>query len=239
MVVCVIISEWQIYWCVLTVQTQARSTLSSTAQNAQCMTSKYRESDKRADGSYAFEWLSRYFDFIHWPFCAAPLKFECAYWHDWEQTWEVTGLGCCKVKNSKSQFLFSSLSQKIYKSHSNNEKVAKFGDRIPKLATCRWLSVTARSLAPTGGAEGEGPCDSFALHCTQGSPSLSVFDDTKKRCIPQKRYDGTFLWFWNRDFSKPRYTLKPVIIPCLIKGIVHPKKYSLIIYYSPSIYKPV
>ncbi len=28
-------------------------------QNDQCMTSKYRESDKRADGSYAFEWLSR------------------------------------------------------------------------------------------------------------------------------------------------------------------------------------
>ncbi len=33
-----------------------------------------RESDKRADGSYAFEWLSRYIDVIHWPFCAAPLK---------------------------------------------------------------------------------------------------------------------------------------------------------------------
>ncbi len=42
------------------------------------MTSKYRESDKRADGSYAFEWLSRYFDVIHWPFYAAPLKVECA-----------------------------------------------------------------------------------------------------------------------------------------------------------------
>ncbi len=28
-------------------------------QNDQCMTSKYRESDKRADRSYAFEWLSR------------------------------------------------------------------------------------------------------------------------------------------------------------------------------------
>ncbi len=30
-------------------------TLSGAAQNGQCMTSKYRESDKRADGSYAFE----------------------------------------------------------------------------------------------------------------------------------------------------------------------------------------
>ncbi len=29
------------------------------------MTSKYRDSDKRADGSYAFEWLSRYFDAIY------------------------------------------------------------------------------------------------------------------------------------------------------------------------------
>ncbi len=43
------------------------------------MTSKYRERDKRADGSYAFEWLSRYFDVIHWLFCAAPLKVERAY----------------------------------------------------------------------------------------------------------------------------------------------------------------
>ncbi len=34
----------------------------TVAQNGQCMTSKYRESDKRADGSYAFEW---YFDVIH------------------------------------------------------------------------------------------------------------------------------------------------------------------------------
>ncbi len=38
------------------------------------MTSMYRKSDKRADGSYAFEWLSSYFDIIHWPFYAAPLK---------------------------------------------------------------------------------------------------------------------------------------------------------------------
>ncbi len=38
------------------------------------MTSKYHESDKRKDRAYAFESLSRYFDVIHWPFCAAPLK---------------------------------------------------------------------------------------------------------------------------------------------------------------------
>ncbi len=43
----------------------ADSTLSGAAQTGQCMTSKYRESDKRTDGSYAFEWLSRYFDVIH------------------------------------------------------------------------------------------------------------------------------------------------------------------------------
>ncbi len=35
-----------------------------------------------ADETYAFEWLSRYFDILHWPFCAAPLKVECAYWLD-------------------------------------------------------------------------------------------------------------------------------------------------------------
>ncbi len=27
----------------------------------------------RADETYAFEWLSRYFDILHGPFCAAPL----------------------------------------------------------------------------------------------------------------------------------------------------------------------
>ncbi len=42
------------------------------------MTSKYRESEKRAGGFYAFEWLSRYFDVIHWPFYVAPLKVEGA-----------------------------------------------------------------------------------------------------------------------------------------------------------------
>ncbi len=62
---------------------------------------KYSESDKRADGSYAFEWLSRYFDVIHGPFCGAPLKVERAYrlqaviltslrgWNtDWAITWD-------------------------------------------------------------------------------------------------------------------------------------------------------
>ncbi len=62
--------------------------------------------DKRADGSYDFEWLSRYFDVIHWPFCAVPLKVERAYWHDWEQKWEVSGLGCVQVKNTKGVFDF-------------------------------------------------------------------------------------------------------------------------------------
>ncbi len=77
-------------------------------QNDQCMTSKYRESDKRADGSYALEWLSRYFDVIHWSFCAAPLQVERTYWHDWEQTWEVTGVWPSKKLkiSKKSLFLF-------------------------------------------------------------------------------------------------------------------------------------
>ncbi len=54
---------------------KARSTLSGAGQNDQCMTSKYRESDKRTDG---FKRLSRYFNIIHWPFYAAPLKVERA-----------------------------------------------------------------------------------------------------------------------------------------------------------------
>ncbi len=45
------------------------------------MTSKYRESDKKAVGSYAFESLSRYFDVIRWAFCAAPLQVERAQWY--------------------------------------------------------------------------------------------------------------------------------------------------------------
>ncbi len=44
-------------------------------------------------------------------------------------------------------------------------------------------------------------------------PSLTT--RKKKLCIPQKRYNGNILWFWNRDFSKPWYTLKKVIVPCL------------------------
>ncbi len=35
---------------------------------------------ERVDGSYAFEWLLRHFDVIHWPFCAAPFKVELAHW---------------------------------------------------------------------------------------------------------------------------------------------------------------
>ncbi len=100
--------------------------------------------------TYAFELLSRYFDVIHWPFCAAPLKVERTYWHDWEQTWEVTGLGCGQVKNKKSpknhHFYFNIAKiahcrKKNNKSRSNNEKVAKFGDKIPKLATLQvgWI----------------------------------------------------------------------------------------------------
>ncbi len=37
---------------------------------------KYRESDKKAVGSYAFESFSRYFDVIRWSFCAALLQVE-------------------------------------------------------------------------------------------------------------------------------------------------------------------
>ncbi len=58
---------------------KARSTWSSAAQNDHRMTSKYRESDQKAVGSYAFESLSRYFDVIRWSFCSALLQVECAY----------------------------------------------------------------------------------------------------------------------------------------------------------------
>ncbi len=60
--------------CDLLVLKEARSTLSSAAQNGQCVTSKYSESDKRADGSSAFESLSWYFDVIH--FWATLLKVD-------------------------------------------------------------------------------------------------------------------------------------------------------------------
>ncbi len=44
--------------------------------------------------------------------------------------------------------------------------------------THRWLSLTA-PLAATYQPEGEGPCDSCALHCTQLSPALYVFRHIK------------------------------------------------------------
>ncbi len=53
-------------------------------------------------------------------------------------------------------------------------------------------------------------------------PSLST---RKKLCIPQERYNETIKWFWNRDFSKTRYTLKPVIVPCLTLYINQKYKY--------------
>ncbi len=54
------------------------------------MTSKYHESDKRAD----FKWLSQYFDVLHWPFYAAPLKVKCAYWRELSSvtTWQALTL---------------------------------------------------------------------------------------------------------------------------------------------------
>ncbi len=94
MVVCVIISEWQMYWCA-----DSLGAFDFKRQNDQCMTSKYRESDKRADGSYAFEW--------HWPFCAAPLKVERAYW--WRANVRATGVWPSKklkISKKKSLFLF-------------------------------------------------------------------------------------------------------------------------------------
>ncbi len=49
------------------------ATLSHSVCSTWSGAAQYRESDKRADGSYAFEWLSRYFD-VHWSFCAASLQ---------------------------------------------------------------------------------------------------------------------------------------------------------------------
>ncbi len=82
---------------------KARSTLSGAAQNGQCMTLKYRESDKRADGCYAFEWLSRYFDDIHWPFYTAPFKVERACMH--AKTTIIYTLNTCVWYAGQSPFL--------------------------------------------------------------------------------------------------------------------------------------
>ncbi len=53
------------------------------------------------------------------------------------------------------------------------------GGKVPGIhllcpSSCTQVTLTD-CLAPTGGG---GSCDSFAPHCTQGSPALSVFDDT-------------------------------------------------------------
>ncbi len=55
--------------------------LKQRLQNDHRMTSKYRESYKKAVGSYAFKSLSRYFDVIRWSFCTAPLQVERASCH--------------------------------------------------------------------------------------------------------------------------------------------------------------
>ncbi len=47
-------------------------------QNDHLMTSKYRESYKKAVGSYAFKSLLRYFDVIRWSFCSALLQVKRA-----------------------------------------------------------------------------------------------------------------------------------------------------------------
>ncbi len=60
--------------------------------------------------------------------------------------------------------------------------------------------------------------DSFALHSTQlrESCTFRLWRHVKKNCAYHRNSITKKLWFWNRHFSKPRYTLKPVIVPCLL-----------------------
>ncbi len=81
-------------------------------------------------------------------------------------------------------------------------------------ADSHWL-LASQSLAEGGGAlwlvRSLHTTEEVLLHF----PSLTT-RKKKKLCIPQKWYTEFFLWFWNRDFSKPRYTLKLVIVQCLM-----------------------
>ncbi len=78
---------------------------------------------------------------------------------------------------------------------STREKVP--GIHLFRHHSHRWLSLTAASSHQP---EGEGPCDSCALLLTTESCTLRLWRHVKKLCIPQKRFNGHFLWFWNRTF---------------------------------------
>ncbi len=53
-------SLWMVHWIIRLVRIEA----DHHHQTDRCVTSKYRESNQRADGSLCFESLSRYFDVI-------------------------------------------------------------------------------------------------------------------------------------------------------------------------------
>ncbi len=56
------------------VMRDARRIRREAALHRMITVSKYRESDKKAVRSYAFESLSRYFDVIRWSFCTASIR---------------------------------------------------------------------------------------------------------------------------------------------------------------------
>ncbi len=70
------------------------------------------------------------------------------------------------------------------------------GENVPGIHLLRPSSYTQVTLTDCSSQqpEEEGPCDSFALHCTQlrESCTFSLWRHIKKLCIPQKRYNEKF-----------------------------------------------
>ncbi len=86
----------------------------------------------------------------------------------------------------------------------------------PHTIDSHWLTDCSQRRTSRRGRSRE-TCALFTAHW--GSPALSSFDDTEKTAHTAGTvYNKIFYWFWNRDFSKPRYTLKPVIVPCLFSN---------------------
>ncbi len=63
-----------------------------------------------------------------------------------------------------------------------------------------------------------------SLHTAEESYTFRLWR-LVKNCAYRRNGKTNFLCFWNRDFSKPWYTLKPVIVPCLTLYINQKYKY--------------
>ncbi len=88
-----------------------------------------------------------------------------------------------------------------------------FGHHHTHTSDSHWLLATNR--------RGEGRLTRALFTALNwGSPALSALMTVWWLTAENGVTDSFLWWFWNRDFSKSNYTLKPVIVPCLKPSIV-------------------